>query len=263
MLTLERRTRGTERRARDQRRRRAAVVAERRAAGRIRSTRRTQLPQPQNNSMELDLTSDTVSETDVVMQHFNRMRNRPVRRPLNSTHEDRDENNNSIDERLGVQDFNSPSVEYPLQPYQLKYPYLMHEGNFTCRNCRSVLWKEEKSTRYNCCNKGRSAIHPLKPIPQHMNSLFQSASFRNVQRSYNGLFSFTALGAGGIEKRTWTEAAPPSMLCLHGKAYHRIFDLQEIYENYKVSNSARFYIYDSEFAEKASSLRVNLQIANT
>ena len=52
------------------------------------------------------------------------------------------------------------------------------------------------------------------------------------------------------------------MLTLHGKAYHRIFDLQEQYADYNVSNSARFYIYDSEFADKASSLHLNMQTAN-
>ena len=95
-------------------------------------------------------------------------------------------------------------------------------------------------------------------------NLFRSANFQNSQRSYNCLFSLTALGAGGIEKRTWTEPRPPTMLTLHGKAYHhRIFDLQERYADYNVSNSARFYIYNSEFAQKASSLSLDLQIANT
>ncbi|CAN0285153.1 unnamed protein product, partial [Ectocarpus sp. 4 AP-2014] len=242
-VATERRAAGLLRRnlpdtAREQRRRRAAAIAERRAAGQIRIMRRTQNSQTQNNPMELDLTNDTDSETDVVMEHFNRMRNRPTRTSICSgSRGNRDESDESDDVRLGVQDFHSPDVDYPLEPYQLKYPYLMHDKNFICSNCSSVLWKEEKSSEYNCCNKGRSAILPLKPIPQHLRSIFQSAAFKNVQRRYNGLFSFTALGAGGVEKRTWAGAAPPSMLCLHGKAYHRIFDLQEKYEHYNVSNS--------------------------
>lgn len=268
--------------ARDRRRRRAAILAQRRAAGQNRSSLRREQNEPQNNSIDIDLTSDSDSETDVVVQtnlqrasnnassseadivaeHFHRMRNRPMRRPLNyNLNTDEADDDDSDGERLGVQDINSICVDYPLQPYQLQFPYLMDESNYVCPHCNSVLWKEERSSRYNCCNKGRSAIHPLKIVPESVNSIFRSASFRKAQRRYNGLFSFTALGAGGMEKRTWTEPGPPSMLCLHGKAYHRIFDLQE-YEDYNVINSARFYIYDSEFAEQASSSRLNLQIAS-
>lgn len=66
-----------------------------------------------------------------------------------------------------------------------------------------------------------------------------------------------------MEKRSWTQPPAPSMLTLHGKAYHRIYDLQEKYEHYTVSNSARFYIYDSEFADHASSLKLDMRIATT
>ena len=52
------------------------------------------------------------------------------------------------------------------------------------------------------------------------------------------------------------------MLTLHGKAYHRIFDLQLQYEDMNVSNSSRFYIFDSEFAEKCSRI-LNADIAGT
>ena len=52
------------------------------------------------------------------------------------------------------------------------------------------------------------------------------------------------------------------MLTLHGKAYHRIFDLQRQYEDMNVSNSSRIYIFDSEFAKKCS-LKLNADIADT
>ena len=72
---------------------------------------------------------------------------------------------------------------------------------------------------------------------------FASKEFQRAQRGYNGLFSFTALGAGGVDKRMWTQPKRgPSMLTLHGKAYHRIFDLQQQYEDMNVSISSRFYI---------------------
>ena len=86
---------------------------------------------------------------------------------------------------------------------------------------------------------------------------------KEFQRAYNGLFSFTALGAGGVDKRSWTQPdRGPSMLTLHGKAY-RIFDLQLQYEDMNVSNSSRLYIFDSEFAEKCSSRKWNADIADT
>ena len=52
------------------------------------------------------------------------------------------------------------------------------------------------------------------------------------------------------------------MLALHGKAYHRIFDLQQQYDDMNYSNSSRIYIFDSEFAKKCS-LKLNADIADT
>ena len=84
------------------------------------------------------------------------------------------------------------------------------------------------------------------------------------ERRYNGMFSFTALGAGGIEERSWTEPRPPSMLCLHGKAY---IESLIFYRKDTITSPlpiARFYIfYNSEFRDQASSLKLNLRIANT
>ena len=53
------------------------------------------------------------------------------------------------------------------------------------------------------------------------------------------------------------------MFTLHGNTYHRIFDLQQQYEDMNVSNSSRFYIYDSEFTEKCSSRKLKADIADT
>ena len=50
------------------------------------------------------------------------------------------------------------------------------------------------------------------------------------------------------------------MLTLHGKAYHRIFDLQEKYQTMNIFNRSRFYIYDSEFVDKAQHLGIDLGI---
>lgn len=103
----------------------------------------------------------------------------------------------------------------------------------------------------------------MKPASAELLNIFSSNKYRGAQRGYNGLFSFTALGAGGIQKRSWTQPQKgPSMLCLHGKAYHRIFDLQQQYQDMAVSNSSRFYIYDSEFVENCSSQNLDQDIAN-
>ena len=52
------------------------------------------------------------------------------------------------------------------------------------------------------------------------------------------------------------------MFTLHGKTYHRIFDLQQQYEDMNVSNSSRFSTFDIEFAEKCSR-KMNADIADT
>lgn len=86
---------------------------------------------------------------------------------------------------------------------------------------------------------------------------FHSSEFSRNQRRCNSLFSFTALAAGGMDKRTWTNPSAPSMLTLHGKAYHRIFGLQEEYENLPVGNTARLYIYDSDFVHQSQSAGID------
>ena len=93
---------------------------------------------------------------------------------------------------------------------------------------------------------------------------FRSEEFQRAQRLCNGLCSFTALGAGGVDKSSWTPPnRGPRMFTLHGKTYHRIFDLQQQYEDMNVSNSGRIYIFDSEFAQKCSSRKLNADIADT
>ena len=133
------------------------------------------------------------------------------------------------------------------------YPNLHNELNYVCPHCNSMLWKEERKNRLNCCTNGKYTIPALKPVPPELMNL-SSKEFQRAQRGHNGFFSFTALGAGGVDEISWTQPdRGPSMLTLHGKAYHRIFDLQLQYEDMNVSNSSRFYIFDSEFAEKCSS----------
>lgn len=125
-------------------------------------------------------------------QHFNRMRSRPSRLPpsVDPLSDDEDEHNQPI--RRGVQDFNSPDIDFPLDSYELQHTSLLDENNYRCPHCNSVLWKEERANRYNCCKNGKAAIHPLQPVPSGIMRMFQDPKFQALQRRYNGLFSFTA-----------------------------------------------------------------------
>ena len=193
--------------ARSRRRRRAGILTERRHRNANKST-------PHD---------DSDPELDMIRQHFSQMRNRAPRLPAPSLDSHRGDANNQI--CLGVQDIDSQSFDFPSAPFELKHTDLDDPQNITCSHCNAQLWKEEKGL--NCCNKGKSCIHPLQSIPHHLMALFETTKFISAQRRYNGLFGFTALGAGCIQKKTWTEPPAPSMLTLHGRAYHRIFDLQQ------------------------------------
>lgn len=52
----------------------------------------------------------------------------------------------------------APTIGNSLQPYEFLYPDLIHENNYECTHCGSVLWKEKKLPSYNCCNKGSSGL---------------------------------------------------------------------------------------------------------
>ncbi|CAN0028631.1 unnamed protein product, partial [Ectocarpus sp. 8 AP-2014] len=93
---------------------------------------------------------------------------------------------------------------------------------YVCPHCDSHLWKEERTKRFSCCNNGKYAIHKLREFPLHIWHIYNTTEFQRNQRKYNSLFSFTALSAGGLRKQTWTQPYAPSMLTMHGRAYHRI-----------------------------------------
>ena len=84
--------------------------------------------------------------------------------------------------------------------------------------------------------KGRSTVASLAPLQFHVFGLPVITFGASVIHEYFApanvntmwpILSFKALGEGGCENRTWIYPKPPSMLTLHCKAYHRIFDLQE------------------------------------
>ena len=93
----------------------------------------------------------------------------------------------------------------------------------------------------------------------------QVISFKRAQRRCNGLFRFTALGAGGIQRenvdRTSRERASCVFMARLIMGYLICNNSLEIRMN--VSNSSRFCIYHSEFAEKCSSLNLDEEVANT
>jgi len=127
--------------ARERRARRAQILRDRRARSQARGQ----------------------SDLNIVQQHFNQMRNRTPRTP-ESVHLSDNEEESDIEDspRFGVQDFDSPSISYPLHAYEFAHTELTHENNPICPHCTSQLWKEES---LNCCNKGKYAIPRLRSVP--------------------------------------------------------------------------------------------------
>ncbi|CAM9823851.1 unnamed protein product [Laminaria digitata] len=84
--------------------------------------------------------------------------------------------------------------------------------------------------------------------------MFSERQFLRNQRKYNGLFSLTMLGAAPTP--TWTQPSYPSMLQLHGRAYHRIMDAfrGQHNESTPVVNKARMYIYDAQMMQQARTM---------
>ena len=82
---------------------------------------------------------------------------------------------------------------------------IINELNYVCPHCNSMLWKEERKHRLNCCNNDKYTTPALIPVHPELMNTFRSNEFQRAQRGYNGLFSFTVLGAGGVDKRSWTQ----------------------------------------------------------
>ena len=140
--------------ARERRSRRAQIVRENRAARNI-----------------------AHSDVNLVQQHFNRMRNRPQRLPSNNGMSD-DEESDSDETPHGIQQFNFAAASFPSTPYMFNCPNWHHELNYVCPHCNSMLWKDERKHRVNCCNNGKYTIPALiSVLPELMNTL-QVNSFK-------------------------------------------------------------------------------------
>ena len=151
--------------------------------------------------------------------------------------------------RLGGVPFGDITVSLPSE-HVLRAPPLRHESNNKFRHCHAWTWAEES---INCCSNGKYVVELLLPLPPDIARLFQTRHFLTNQRRYNGLFSFTAMGAA--PSPTWTQPSYPSMLQLHGRAYHRIMDgfRTNYSEQSPVVNKARMYMYDAELLRHANS----------
>ena len=93
--------------------------------------------------------------------------------------------------RLGVLTFWDLSIRLPVE-YVFQASSLRHERNQRCRHCNAWTWAEE---RINCCSGGKYVVEPLVPIPDEIDRLYRTPHFLQNQHRYNGLFSFTAMGA--------------------------------------------------------------------
>lgn len=104
-----------------------------------------------------------------------------------------------------------------------------------CLFCGAHFFDEEKLRSMWCCGEGRIKItFPQLDVPFYTNAKF----LRDV-RSYNNLFSFSALGvSGGFQG----PQSGPSLVKIQGRIYHRIFDL-----NYKgCINNSTLYVCDND-----------------
>ena len=97
------------------------------------------------------------SDVNLVQQHFHRMRNRPERLPSNNGMSD-DEDSDRDETPHGIQEFNPAAASFPSTPYMFNYPNLHNELNYVCPHCNSMLWKEERKHRLNCCNNDKYTI---------------------------------------------------------------------------------------------------------
>jgi hypothetical protein len=83
----------------------------------------------------------------------------------------------------------------------------------------------------------------LRPLPDDVQAIIVSADFQKHQREVNNLFGMSAMGAKRDDDQPmWNHDG--GMLKLHGKPYHRAFDLGEPDPNDHFVNTARMYIYD-------------------
>ena len=165
---------------------RSAILASRRTpdTGQIARHRRA-LRRHSLNVTRRAAADSTSHELTVIRYHFSSLRTQPSRH------------------HLGIYDFNAPDLHI-LRTSCFRYPLLNDPKKLTCKHCGSQLWWEERSL--NCCEiwrRSNSTSSPCKRL--HLASL-QFRRISTYQRKYNGLFSFTALGAGGCERRTWTKS---------------------------------------------------------
>ena len=130
------------------------------------------------------------------------LRNRPERLPSNNPMSD-DEDSDRDETPHGIQ--------------ELTLPLLLSLQLLTCLTIQTCIMNSttfaltaiqccgKKNGSTDCCNNDKYTIPALKPVPPELMSTFRSTEFQRAQRWYNGLCSFTALGAGGVDKRRWTQ----------------------------------------------------------
>ena len=175
------------------------------------------------------------------------MRNRPQRLPSNNGMSD-DEESDSDETPHGIQQFNFAAASFPSTPYMFNCPNWHHELNYVCPHCISMLWKDERKHRVNCCNNGKYTIPALiSVLPELMNTL-QVNSFKGHRDDITAYFevcSFTALGAGGVDKWSWTQ--PNKAQYVNSSRQSLSYDLwfATAVRRHEFSNSGRIYIFDS------------------
>ena len=104
----------------------------------------------------------------------------------------------------------NPQPQFPLWK-SIQHIYETHEilrsmifSTVSCLESDNDVSTSNRKHRLNCCHNGKYTIPAFKPVPPELMNTFTSKELERAQRGYNGLFSFTALGAGGVDKISWT-----------------------------------------------------------
>ncbi len=115
-----------------------------------------------------------------------------------------------------------------------------------CAFCGARLFKEEKSRSKWCCSEGKLFFPKPPPLTA---PFYEKEEFLQDVRSYNNMFSFSALGVTGNFQKA-PNGYGPQMVKIQGKTYHRLFDLN--WSQPGSLNNSQLYIDDGAMRQSAA-----------
>ncbi len=125
-----------------------------------------------------------------------------------------------------------------VHPIALRYSSLSQ--SVPCGVCGAQLFAEEKTRKKWCCGGGQLFFPKAPPLAA---AFYSNLTFIKDSRSFNNLFSFSALGVTGQFQKA-PGGYGPCMVKLQGKTYHRMFDLS--WKKDGCINNSQLYIDDGK-----------------